>query len=144
MTLYFHHHYENKGKKIPNEYWYKFRLADLAFMHQRIWCPNERRIKPLNPLPDEFAHNEEINDWIGADMPDEVAEAIAYGDFCPITNEDFANESTASRPKAMTANNANTEKLPPQKSLFDFFDKSRSKHKYHVDCNLFDRAYRYR
>ncbi|TIA89626.1 hypothetical protein E3P96_02551 [Wallemia ichthyophaga] len=124
LTLYFHHHYENKGKKIPTDYWYKFRLADLAFMHQRIWCPIERKIKPLNPLPVDFAHNEEINDWIGCDMPDEVAEAIANGNLCPITNEEFANEAIATRPKAMTARNTINDKVAPQKSLFDFFNKS--------------------
>ena len=125
LCLYFHHQYENKGKKIPEDYWYKFRLADLAFMHQRIWCPIERRIKPLNPLPDEVADNQEINDWIGSDMSDEVAEAIANGDFCPVTNEDFASNSVPTKPKAMTNSNANTDKLPPQKSLFDFFGRSR-------------------
>ncbi|TIC11558.1 PIN domain-like protein [Wallemia mellicola] len=111
-------------RKVPEEYKFKFKLADLAFLHQRIWCPIERRIKPLNPLPDDLIGNEEINDWIGSDMPDELAEGIAMGDVCPVSKELFiSGGATATSYKPMSNHNAIDGKRPPQKSLFEFFEK---------------------
>ncbi|TIC61647.1 PIN domain-like protein [Wallemia mellicola] len=111
-------------RKVPEEYKFKFKLADLAFLHQRIWCPIERRIKPLNPLPDDLIGNEEINDWIGSDMPDELAEGIAMGDVCPVSKELFISSgATATSYKPMSNHNAIDGKRPPQKSLFEFFEK---------------------
>lgn len=111
-------------RKVPEEYKFKFKLADLAFLHQRIWCPIERRIKPLNPLPEDLIGNEEINDWIGTDMPDEIAEGIAIGDVCPVSKELFISSgATATTYKPMANHNTIDGKRPPQKSLFEFFEK---------------------
>ena len=52
------------GMKVPLNYVADFSQAELAFMHQRIYDPSERRLVPLNPFPDEGL-SEKDEKWIG-------------------------------------------------------------------------------
>lgn len=56
-------HLRLEGKEIPVDYRKRFRLAELTFLHQRVYDPQLERIVPLSPLPDGFG-DEECN-YIG-------------------------------------------------------------------------------
>lgn len=50
--------------KIPEDYITAFNQAELAFMHQRVFCLREKRLIPLNEFP-EAGLSEEDERWIG-------------------------------------------------------------------------------
>lgn len=50
--------------KIPPNYVEQFNQAELAFLHQRVFDPVERRLVPLNDFP-EKGLKEEDERWIG-------------------------------------------------------------------------------
>ena len=49
---------------IPATYIDQFNQAELAFRHQRVYCPLQKRIVTLNELP-EAGLSEEDQRWIG-------------------------------------------------------------------------------
>lgn len=50
--------------KVPDNYTDAFNQAELAFMHQRVFCPREMRLRPINDFPEEGL-GEEDERWIG-------------------------------------------------------------------------------
>ena len=122
IFLYFYYNYESKGKKIPSDYKFKFKLAELAFLHQRVYCPIEKKLKPLNPLPKDMIDCDIVNDWIGNDLDESLAQSIAKGDICPITKINFSTNGTYQNIDE-SHQNVNNNNKKPQKSLYDFFQK---------------------
>ena len=75
--------------KIPLGYAQACRRAELTFMHQRVFCPEERKLVHLEPLPEHLVAAsgslEEALRFVGPDMDDETALGIALGELCPIS-----------------------------------------------------------
>lgn len=69
---------------IPPNYLAAFQQAELAFVYQRVFCPEQKRLVPLTDFPDEgLGHDDEK--WIGLDVDVEIARGMALGDVHPAT-----------------------------------------------------------
>ncbi|KAI0676335.1 PIN domain-like protein [Trametes maxima] len=53
-------------KKIPQGYLDAFRLAEKAFLHQRVYDPTQERLVHLTPLPDDEPWDIEKEAYVGA------------------------------------------------------------------------------
>jgi exonuclease-1 len=75
-----------KACKVPEDYLDNFRLAEAAFLYQRVFCPLTRRIITFSPLinPDDG-----ILAIIGDEIEDSVALEIARGNIDPISRKEF-------------------------------------------------------
>lgn len=53
-----------QGKKtVPISYWKEFQLAEMCFLHQRVYCPISKKLVPLKDPGSSF--NEEADRYIG-------------------------------------------------------------------------------
>ncbi|WBW73991.1 exonuclease I Exo1 [Schizosaccharomyces osmophilus] len=77
----------DKSLKVPIAFEKEFLLADLAFMHQRVYCPKLKRIVHLSPTTREMTPEEDS--YIGPFIEDQIAIAIAEGRFDPVTKIAF-------------------------------------------------------
>ncbi|KAI9034484.1 PIN domain-like protein [Hyaloraphidium curvatum] len=73
--------------QVPKDYLAAFRRAELTFLHQRVWCPRARRLVHLADPPPGLDLAGAEHDYLGRDLPPEVAAAIAGGDLCPVTGK---------------------------------------------------------
>lgn len=88
------------NKLISKEYETEFLKAELTFQHQRVYCPIERQLVCLNPLPDDIKCNMEIEtdekfedlNFLGPMLDVEIAREIAEGRINPITFKPFIIE----------------------------------------------------
>ena len=75
--------------KVPLGYSEACRRAELTFMHQRVFCPEERKLVHLEPLPAHLVASssslEEALRFVGPDMDDQTALGIALGELCPLS-----------------------------------------------------------
>jgi exonuclease-1 len=81
------------NKLITKEYETEFLKAELTFQHQTVYCPIEKRLVNLNPLPDNIKSNMELEtdesfdnlNFLGPVLESEMAIGIAEGRINPIT-----------------------------------------------------------
>lgn len=75
--------------KVPLGYFEACRRAELTFAHQRVFCPEQRKLVHLETLPAHIVANlasfEEVLSFVGPDMPDDTALGIALGELCPLS-----------------------------------------------------------
>ncbi|KAK6902606.1 hypothetical protein I204_07454 [Kwoniella mangroviensis CBS 8886] len=76
---------------IPPDYLISFAQAELAFIHQRVYCPEQGRLVPLNDFP-EGGLGENDERWIGLDVEEEIARGMAKGDLHPETRLPIVDE----------------------------------------------------
>ncbi|KAI1959874.1 Rad2 nuclease [Ophidiomyces ophidiicola] len=109
---------------VPPNYMDHFDRAELTFLHQRVFCPTERKLVPLNPLPDNLEGNIA---FIGDDIEADIAIRIAYGDLDPITKEPICIQSLLSERARMASTGRqvfNVQKRPI-KPIDSFFTPTR-------------------
>ncbi|WWC61452.1 uncharacterized protein I303_104036 [Kwoniella dejecticola CBS 10117] len=76
---------------IPPDYLASFAQAELAFIHQRVYCPHQCRLIPLNDFPmGGLAEDDEK--WIGLDVDQAIARGMATGDLHPETRIPIVDE----------------------------------------------------
>ena len=88
------------NKLISKEYETEFLKAELTFQHQRVYCPIEKCLVSLNPLPENIKLNMEIEtdekfedlNFLGPVLDVEIARGIAEGRINPITFKPFITE----------------------------------------------------
>ncbi|KAH0562091.1 hypothetical protein GP486_003207 [Trichoglossum hirsutum] len=80
--------------RVPTGYLQAFRAAEVAFLHQRVFCPI-KNVLVMNTLPDEEL-DEEMLSVIGRDMERGIAIGVACGDLHPMTKEPLKFESPRS------------------------------------------------
>ncbi|KAI5776872.1 putative exonuclease [Geopyxis carbonaria] len=115
-------------KVVPKGYLEAFERADLTFRHQRVFCPRAQRLvfcnDPDAPLPDESMQ------YIGPDVPPEIAQAVARGDLCPMTKLPIVTRppGTRQRPNWTPARPPPPPPGPPKntKAITTFFKPSAS------------------
>jgi 5'-3' exonuclease len=108
------------NKQISKEYEIEFLKAELTFQHQRVYCPIERRLVYLNPLPDDIKSNMEIEtvetfedlNFLGPMLEVEMVRGIAEGIINPITFKHFIIEEPV---KENNSIKQNTPKESPMK-----------------------------
>jgi len=83
---------------VPEDYEEQFRKAELTFLHQRVFDPDKQSIVPLTSFPAHF--DEESFDFLGPELPCQVARDIASGRICPITKVPFEISDENSAPSS--------------------------------------------
>lgn len=71
--------------RVPPSYHQQFEQAEKTFLYQRVWDPRSEQLTTLNPLPDDVGL--EALQYIGPEMPQEVARGIAEGEIDPISRK---------------------------------------------------------
>ncbi|KAG5518137.1 hypothetical protein PMAC_003323 [Pneumocystis sp. 'macacae'] len=69
--------------KIPSDYETQFNLANLTFMHQRVYCLNKRCVVMWNEP--EVPLNDNIDKIVGPDIPLDILQGLIRGEINPIT-----------------------------------------------------------
>lgn len=89
------------NKLITPEYEQEFLKAELTFQHQRVYCPNTRKLTTLTPLPHNLFAGFDLDcstdfldnlDFLGPILDDEIARGVAEGILNPVTYEPFKPE----------------------------------------------------
>ena len=76
------------GMRVDDEYRRGFERALLTFCHQRIYCPQRRKLLPLQPFAPGVTGGPEM-DFLGPDMADADAVAVAEGRIDPDTMKPY-------------------------------------------------------
>ena len=76
---------------IPNGYEAAFNLADRTFLYQRVFCPFRRKVVLLNEPTEGFAA--EVSDYLGYEIDNDIAIAIARGERDPILKTYFEDRT---------------------------------------------------
>ncbi|KAF8068926.1 hypothetical protein FPV67DRAFT_1490320 [Lyophyllum atratum] len=73
-----------EGKKsVPRKYMEQFRLAELCFQHQRVYCPMTEKLVYLNAVDADWTPEAEA--YVGGDLESSLAKKLAMGDVDPVT-----------------------------------------------------------
>ncbi|CAE7169948.1 unnamed protein product [Rhizoctonia solani] len=113
--------------KMPKGYLESFRIAELAFLHQRVYDPISQKLTHLGPPPDDEGWDKSKDAFVGEDLPSDVAKKIAEGDLCPISREVMIDIMPAFQPKSWKGKTplnglpSNASLKAPQKSISSFF-----------------------
>lgn len=70
---------------VPPGYLEEFRKAELTFLHQRVFCPEAKRLVMATELA-ASTENEDLA-FIGKDVEPHIARGVAIGDLNPMTKE---------------------------------------------------------
>ncbi|KAL1407420.1 hypothetical protein Q8F55_006853 [Vanrija albida] len=119
---------------IPPGYSDAFAQAELAFLYQRVFCPEKKRLVPLSDFPEAGLTGEDEK-WIGLDVEEAIARGMAAGDLHPATREPISDlwpdfkpgpkgGSTSGLAFATTA--CSTPKAGPLDSFFTRVKKTKS------------------
>ncbi|KAG8762652.1 Rad2 nuclease [Ceratobasidium sp. 423] len=113
--------------KMPKGYLESFRIAELAFLHQRVYDPVSQRLTHLGPPPDDEGWDESKDAFVGEDLPPDVAKKIAQGDLCPISRDAMMDIMPAFQPKSRKGKTvlsdlpSNASVKASQKSISSYF-----------------------
>ncbi|WWC85189.1 uncharacterized protein L201_000047 [Kwoniella dendrophila CBS 6074] len=109
--------------QIPPDYLSSFAQAELAFIHQRVYCPQQCRLIPLNDFP-EGGLGENDQRYVGLDVEQEVAKGMATGDIHPETRlpiiDEWPDYQPTSKSKPLTENFAKVN-VPKSAGPMDAF-----------------------
>lgn len=96
-------HLRLEGYTIPPNYPTSFHLAELTFLHQRVFDPESRTLVPLTPFP-EGTFGEEEDRFIGPHLEDtEMVQGISRGEWNPVTLEKIVDPWPEFKPIAIKA-----------------------------------------
>ena len=102
---------------VPLDYLEKFKKAEIAFVHHRVFCPIAQKLVFLNDLRPEV---EEGNfPFLGPDVVAEVAIGVACGDLHPMNKQPF-NAESARFPRGLVPRRVtmgSTQELKAQRPL---------------------------
>jgi XPG I-region len=108
-----------KAPKLPPNYTEMFRMAELTFLHQRVYDPGSETLVPLNPFPDGFTLTREISEAIGSDIESHIAKGIALGLVNPDTKLEFNLSNAPGRRITDSVANASRTTVPLNARLYN-------------------------
>ncbi|PGH19299.1 hypothetical protein AJ80_04052 [Polytolypa hystricis UAMH7299] len=114
------------NSKIPPDYLENFKRAEHTFLHQRVFCPTDRKLVTLSPLTGD-TKLEELT-FIGDDFEADLAIGIACGDLDPMTKEPINLKPLYPERARLVPNRRQTlpsADLKPNKSISSFFTPKR-------------------
>ena len=93
----------DKKIHVPPGYDDNFRRAFWTFRHARVYDPALRRLRPLNPMPEELEDDGGVDTaFLGAAVADDVAVEVAEGRLDPITRKPFVVPPSPQKQKGWT------------------------------------------
>ena len=93
----------DKKIHVPPGYDDNFRHAFWTFRHARVYDPALRRLRPLNPMPEELEDDGGVDTaFLGAAVADDVAVEVAEGRLDPITRKPFVVPPSPQKQKGWT------------------------------------------
>ena len=112
--------------RVPPDYLDNFRKAELTFLHQRVFCPVEKKLVMATELqdkkPEEFG-------FIGKHVEADVAIAVARGDLDPITKKPIILKRQLKSPSPWGLSRSRSigtpSELKPKKPIDAFFKPRR-------------------
>ncbi|WOO78467.1 Exonuclease 1 [Vanrija pseudolonga] len=119
---------------IPSGYSEAFAQAELAFLYQRVFCPEKKCLVPLSDFPEAGLAGEDEK-WIGLDVEEDIARGMAAGDLHPATRKpiddlwpDFKPGSKGGNAPglAFAATSSSTPKAGPLDSFFSRVKRTKS------------------
>ena len=80
----------DKRVRVPEDYEAGFRRAFWTFRHARVYDPQQKRLRPLNPLPEALENvSDAETSFLGAPVDDAIAVEVAEGRLDPISRKPF-------------------------------------------------------
>lgn len=70
--------------RVPPNYMFEFKRAELTFKYQRVFCPKDKKLVTLSPLSTNAPQD---MTFIGDDIEPDIAVGIACGDLDPFTKK---------------------------------------------------------
>ncbi|TXT09168.1 hypothetical protein VHUM_02642 [Vanrija humicola] len=105
---------------IPPGYSEAFAQAELAFLYQRVFCPEKKRLVPLTDFPEAGLSGDDEK-WIGLDVEGDIARGMALGDLHPATRKPIEDLWPDFKPGAAGLNFAATSSSTPKAGPLDSF-----------------------
>lgn len=113
--------------QVPADYLANFRQAELTFLYQRVFCPNDKKLVTLT-APEDGINLDELP-FIGADVAAEIAAGVACGDLDPTTKEpiELKPVARAKFPLGITRRQTlgSSSELKPSKPISSIFTPKR-------------------
>lgn len=79
--------------KVPSDYEAQFNLANLTFMHQRVYCLDKRCIVMWNEP--EIPLGDNTDRIVGPDIPLDILQGLIRGEINPITKLPISSTNSA-------------------------------------------------
>jgi exonuclease-1 len=114
--------------RVPDGYLDDFRKAELTFVHQRIYCPKQKKVIMASELTDTTF---EDTSFLGKDVDEHIGRAVARGDLHPMTKQPLVNQASPLKhsPSPWGINSKKNVSTPsdskPNKSIESFFKPRR-------------------
>ncbi|CCA72785.1 related to EXO1-exonuclease which interacts with Msh2p [Serendipita indica DSM 11827] len=96
---------ESKTARVPKGYLEAFRKAELAFLYQRVYDSTQKRLVHLVEPP-STGLSEEDDLFVGRELPLDLAQNIATGDYCPLSHEPIVDINPSFQPDARNKRNS--------------------------------------
>ncbi|KAL2315844.1 Exonuclease I Exo1 [Schizosaccharomyces pombe] len=112
----------DKSLKVPVSFEKEFALADLAFRHQRVYCPKDKTLVHLSPPERELSVHEDA--FIGSFFDNQLAIDIAEGRSNPITKCAFDIKDSSMQSSTKTTITISKRKGISKTDISNFFMKS--------------------
>lgn len=84
---------------VPEGYVEAFNQAELAFLHQRVYCPERKCLVPLHDFPPSGLSSDDQK-WVGLDVDPDIAQGMARGDLHPATRMPIEDHWPCFNPRA--------------------------------------------
>ncbi|KAG8824015.1 Rad2 nuclease [Serendipita sp. 399] len=90
---------ESGNVKVPKGYLEAFKMAELAFLHQRVYDPvSEKLIHLEDPPLSEWCT--ERDKFVGLDLPVDIVRQIVIGSICPSSHESIDDINPSFKPRS--------------------------------------------
>ncbi|KAJ3180067.1 Rad2 nuclease [Geranomyces variabilis] len=103
--------------KCPDGYAEMFRMAELTFMHQRVYDPRTEQLVHLSPLPADLLEQAPMMEFLGPDVSPEQAKGVADGFLHPVTKRPLDGDSDRDADKE-NAISASAPPPPPRPAIW--------------------------
>lgn len=83
-----------KAPKLPENYEKEFKMADLTFLHHWVYDSSTASCVNLNPIPEDVVLDDQLLQYIGKQLDQDLVRGIAHGEINPITLKKFESRDT--------------------------------------------------
>ncbi|EDN07024.1 exonuclease [Histoplasma capsulatum] len=119
--------FEGNGIRVPPQYLEDFKKAELTFLYQLVFCPLNRNLVTLSPLP--AGAKLDSMPFVGTNIEPDMAIGVACGDLDPMTKEPITLKPSYPERSRLAISRRQTlpamSDLKPSKPIDTFFTPKR-------------------